>query len=290
SLGVVDESIYSIRGEKAGDIQRFFYDRRPNWVHTLNTFPEQYSGGPDKMADDMKVRKNFKDTASWIPELITDGNGGVSASVVLPDNLTTWRATVRGVNMGTDIGETTQKIVVTQDIIARLALPRFYTEGDQGEVSAIIHNYSDKTQTVHLTLWMSDQFKTNTGLAQNLTIEKDKAGRFIWPVTITKAGTGVVRIKARGETSGDALERSLPINTFGIPMFTSNSGVLTDANPAVDIPLAADAGPSSKLSVSLAGSTIGQVKGSFSSLIEYPYGCTEQTMSRLVPSVVAMQL
>lgn len=290
SLGVVDESIYSIRGEKAADIQHYFYDRRANWVHTLYTFPEQYSGGPDKMADDMKVRKNFKDTASWIPNLITNGEGVAVASVVLPDNLTTWRATVRGVSMETDIGETTQKIMVTQDIIARLALPRFFTQGDQGEVSAIVHNYSDKNQTVHLSLWMSDQFKTNQGLTQNLTIEKDKAGRFVWPVTITKSGTGVVRLKARGEGAGDALERSLPINTFGIPMFASSSGVLTDEKPAIDIPIDQAAGASTSLSVSLAGSTIGQVKGSFSSLIDYPYGCTEQTMSRLVPSVVAMQL
>ncbi len=35
---------------------------------------------------------------------------------------------------------------------------------------------------------------------------------------------------------------------------------------------------------------MGPVIGSFDSLIDYPYGCTEQTLSRLVPSIVAFQL
>src|SRR5208283_6242299 len=56
SLGVVDESIYAIRAETAGDIQAFFYDRVANWVTTLCSFPEQYSGGPDKM--EPRVRKD----------------------------------------------------------------------------------------------------------------------------------------------------------------------------------------------------------------------------------------
>ena len=57
SLGVVDESIYSIRPETAQDIEKFFYKRRENWVTTICSFPEQFSGGPDKT--EPAVRKDF---------------------------------------------------------------------------------------------------------------------------------------------------------------------------------------------------------------------------------------
>src|SRR5579885_2347601 len=130
SLGVVDESIYSIRAENAGDIRKAFYRKHPNKVVTFCSFPEQYSGGPDKTALEPKLRKNFKDTAAWFPCLVTDKDGIARAQVALPDNLTTWRATVRGVTGNTDVGANVQKIMVTQDIIARLGLPRFFTEGD----------------------------------------------------------------------------------------------------------------------------------------------------------------
>jgi len=68
------------------------------------------------------VRKDFKDTAAWEPEVVTDNDGIAKVNVKLPDNLTTWRATVRGIDMQTDVGETTQKIISTQDLILRLAL------------------------------------------------------------------------------------------------------------------------------------------------------------------------
>lgn len=291
SLGVVDESIYSIRAENAPDIRKTFYSQRQNKVNTCCSFPETYSGGPDKTADEPKLRKNFKDTAAWLPQLVTDANGIAKASVALPDNLTTWRATVRGVTMGCDVGATAQTVMVTQDIIARLALPRFYTEGDEGEISTVVHNYSDVNQTVHLTLTISDQFKTPVALAQNLSIEKDKAAKFTWPVSIAKPGVGMIRIKATGQTGGDYLERKLPVNALGIPLFNADSGVLTDAIPSVQISHN-DVGTcfSPKMTVNVAGSVIGEVQGTFDSLIDYPYGCTEQTMSRFMPSIIAMNL
>lgn len=291
SLGVVDESIYSIRPENAGDIRKKFYQQRSNRVNTFCSFPESYSGGPDKTADEPKLRKNFKDTAAWLPHLVTDANGVVTANVALPDNLTTWRATVRGVTMGCDVGASTQTIMVTQDIIARLALPRFYTEGDSGEISAVVHNYSDQKQDITLTLTISDQFKTSLPLAQNLSIDKEKVAKFTWPVSIAKPGVGMIRLKAMGQTGGDYLERKLPVNSLGIPLFNTDSGVLTDAVPTVQISHA-EVGKvfSPKMQVNLAGSVIGQVQGTFDSLIDYPYGCTEQTMSRFMPSIIAMQL
>ncbi|MBX9667741.1 MAG: hypothetical protein K2X93_08995 [Candidatus Obscuribacterales bacterium] len=109
SLGVVDASIYSIRAEQARDIRKVFYAQRSNRVNTFCTFPETYSGGPDKTAVEPKLRKNFKDTAAWFPRLVTDKNGIASAQVTLPDNLTTWRATVRGVTMTCDVGSNTRK-------------------------------------------------------------------------------------------------------------------------------------------------------------------------------------
>ncbi len=291
SLGVVDESIYAIRADATPNIQKFFYTQRPHWVTTVTSFPEEYSGGPDKI--EPKVRKDFRDTAIWLPTLKTDEKGVAVAELKLPDNLTTWRATVRGVDLNCNVGSAVQKITVTQDIIVRLALPRFYSQGDEGLITAVVHNYSEQTQNVKLNLAISPQFKTNIPLAQTLTIAKDKAARFNWPVTVANAGEATVRIKAVGQTAGDALERKLSVRPLGVPAFSVVSGVLTEDSGSVEIPVAlpADAEPgTAKYKLSLSGSSLGPVIGNFNSLIEYPYGCTEQTMSRFVPSIVAMTL
>lgn len=289
SLGVVDESIYSIRGDATPDIQKFFFRKRENWVVTLSSFPEQYSGGPDKI--EPKLRKNFKDTAAWLPELVTDARGEVTASVQLPDNLTTWRATVRGITAGVDVGAQVQKVLVTQDIIARLALPRFYTRGDVSEIGAVVHNYSNQNQEVTLTLTPSSQFKSKEALVRKLNVEKDKAASYSWPIEVIGTGDATVQLKAVGQTAGDYLERALPVRAFGLPIANVDSGVLNQDRRSYTVPFRITPDMESpKLSLSLSGSTISQVRGSFSSLIDYPYGCTEQTMSRLMPSTIAMQL
>jgi uncharacterized protein YfaS (alpha-2-macroglobulin family) len=291
SLGVVDESIYAIRAEQAEDIRKFFYSARSNLVLTCCSFPEMYSAGPDKI--EPRVRKDFRDTAAWLPNLVTNELGVAVADVKLPDNLTTWRATARGVTMNTDVGFCTQKVLCTQDLILRLALPRFFNEGDQGYITAIVHNYTKKAQAIKLTLKASDQFNIQTPLLQTASVEPEKAYRYSWPVTLTKSGTATVEAKAVGQTAGDAMQVKVPVHPLGLPAFSVKSGMLTgeDTTSSIPVGMSADAVKGTESAVlSLSSSTIGPVLGNFDVLIDYPYGCTEQTLSKMVPSVVAMQL
>src|SRR5579875_366533 len=291
SLGVVDKSIYAIRPEQAQDIQKFFYSRRYNDVSTICSFPEQYSGGPDKI--EPKVRKDFRDTAAWLPEVTTNADGIAIASITLPDNLTTWRATVRGINTSVDVGQATNKIVSTQEMILRLALPRFFTEGDQGLITAVVHNYTGKPQSVRVTLAASGQFQLHQAPVQERQIAPDKAERYQWPVTAVSSGEATIAARAIGQTAGDAMERKLPVRSLGLPAFSARSGCLRGDPDQVTLPvgLSRDAAPeTARYQLSVAPSSIGPVLGNFDTLIKYPYGCTEQTMSRLMPSVVAMRL
>ncbi len=291
SLGVVDESIYAIRAETAENIQKFFYSRKYNSVNTLCSFPEQYSGGPDKI--EPRVRKDFRDTAAWVPALTTNSDGVATATIKLPDNLTTWRATVRGIDLAVNVGAAISKIVSTQDLILRLALPRFFTEGDVGVISAVVHNYTDKTQKVKVTLESPPQFEVSKPLVQDRGIAPEAAERIEWPIKVVGSGQSTIFCKAVGQTAGDAIERKIPVRPLGLPAFAAKSGVLSlDSSEAVlPVGLSRDAVPATaKYQLSLAASSIGPVLGNFSKLIDYPYGCTEQTMSRLMPSVVAIRL
>lgn len=291
SMGVVDESIYAIRSEFVQDICKFFYGQRTNNVTTICSFPEEYSGGPNKI--EPRIRKDFRDTAAWFPNLVTDSKGVVTAKFKMPDNLTTWRATVRGVSMKSDVGSVLQKTVSTQDLIVRLALPRFFGQGDEGEISAIVHNYSDRKQDVSVKLAVSPQFQISKGLVQKVNLEPEKVSRISWPVKILSSGTGKIQVKAIGQTAADAMETTLPIRALGVPAFYSASGCMTAEDQTIDLPLQypADAAPGSvQATVHLSSSSMSSVLANFNSLIDYPYGCTEQTMSRLMPSVVAVKM
>jgi uncharacterized protein YfaS (alpha-2-macroglobulin family) len=291
SMSLVDESIYAIRPDSTQDIRKFFYRRQENMVTTMCSFPEEYSGGPNKI--EPRVRKDFRDTAAWLPELVTDKDGVVKTTVKLPDNLTTWRATVRGISMNTDVGSCVQKVISTQDLILRLALPRFFSQGDEGFITAVVHNFTEKPQAVQLTLSPSSQFRVKDSLVQKIIVYPDKAVRFSWPVAVMDAGEGVVACKAIGDTAGDAMETKLPVLPLGIEESIAKSGIITADDDTVSIQAAMpkDAVPGTvKQHIYVSSSSLGSILGNFHSLIDYPYGCTEQTMSKLMPSVVAIRM
>src|SRR5262249_47417025 len=107
SLGLVDEAIYSIKPDQSGDIRRAFYGRRYNRVQTQFSVSYSFSGcSGDKRVNlaqvrkayelaDFKnegqysaptIRKDFKDTAFWQPDVVTGSDGKATLSVSLPDN------------------------------------------------------------------------------------------------------------------------------------------------------------------------------------------------------------
>ncbi|MCE9582581.1 MAG: hypothetical protein K8T20_08820, partial [Planctomycetes bacterium] len=71
------------------------------------------------------VRKNFADTANWTPWVVTGADGKASIEFDMPDSLTTWHATVRGMDTATRVGGTTNEVVTRKTLMARLQAPRF---------------------------------------------------------------------------------------------------------------------------------------------------------------------
>src|SRR5260370_4633131 len=110
---------------------------------------------PDRMVQP-KIRKAFPDTAFWAADLVTDTAGKAQAKVEFPDSLTTWRATARGVTtdaqVGTRVGAAITKTIVRKNLILRLAVPRFFVQGEEIMISALVHNYLASEQTVRVSL------------------------------------------------------------------------------------------------------------------------------------------
>jgi uncharacterized protein YfaS (alpha-2-macroglobulin family) len=250
-------------------------------------------GAPAKAAPIPRVRSNFVDTASWNPSLVTAADGTATFSVKLPDDLTTWRATVFGATSGISVGTQTKSTLCTNDFLARLALPRFYTEYDETVISGLIHNLSPGDLPVTVTLTTTPNIQLIDAPTVKLNVPKDGVKRQSWKVKVLKAGEAKVTLKAIGITLADAEERKLPVRTFGYRVFFAKNGLIKEDQKDLVFPikLPSDAQlADGSFDLSASASSIGPVLGNFENLISYPYGCTEQTLSRLIPSVVARRL
>ncbi len=95
------------------------------------------------------VRTNFVDALIWKAHVVTDENGKAKVEFKIPDNLTTWRTTVRGITKTTDVGQKVNKFISRKDLLVRMETPRFFRQDDEVVISTIVHNYlstAKKTQ------------------------------------------------------------------------------------------------------------------------------------------------
>ncbi|MHB9037230.1 MAG: alpha-2-macroglobulin family protein [Armatimonadota bacterium] len=292
SVGVVDEAIYAIAEDNTPNMLDYFYSRRENSVRTSFSFPQIYLSDPDKAGAGFKgiVRKRFVDTAFWSPNVITDANGEASVTGKMPDNLTTWRITVRAITMTTECGEARGTVITQKDLLVRLELPRFLIQTDSSTISAIVHNYTGKTQRVKVDL-KAPGLKLDGNFRQQITVEDKGNERVDWTVQTSKPGDFPITAYAMADTASDAVEITLPIHPHGIERQTMQTGSLGKSESVrLSIPVRNDSIPeSTRLKIRLAPSIASTLLGSLQYLAQYPYGCTEQTTSSFLPDVILWQ-
>jgi uncharacterized protein YfaS (alpha-2-macroglobulin family) len=312
SLGIVDEAIYSIQPETAANIKREFYGKRYVEVQTSLAIHYTFTGyAGEKPADlaknkssyqlaDFKnessyaeptIRKEFKDTAYWQPDVVTGADGKATVSFKLPDNLTTWRATARGVTADTRVGFAVQKTIARKDVIMRLEMPRFLTEGDTVTISGVVHNFlkNDKSTKISLDLNGAQLLDSPS---QTVTIKQNGEHRVDWRVQASQVGKLTLVAKALTDTESDAVEMTMDIVPHGLKQTAGNTTTVTqdDADQTFNLDLPGRADVSARnLKIEASPSIAGALFGALDYLTSYPYGCTEQTMSSFLPNIVVAQ-
>jgi len=311
SLGVVDEAIYAVRPENVGDIHTYFHGNRYNQVYTLNSMDFYFSGEAGKrrmqlasrkqrktLAElkgeryvDPKVRKYFPDTALWLADVKTDSQGKAKAEITYPDALTTWRTTVRAITPETRTGSGLDRRIVRKNVILRLATPRFFTVGDEVEISAIVMNYLSTAQKIRTTMAV-EGLELMGANSQDVEVPSRGEAVVRYRVKASKLGSAKVTGKALGPQESDAIELTIPVRPFGIEMSKSNSGSTNQAAGEKQFEIQFPEGSianTRNLELKISPSVAGGIFNALEYLTAFPYGCTEQTMSSFLPSVIVSQ-
>ncbi len=309
SLGVVDEAIYSISPDYSGNIRKHFYGTRYNSVMTHLSVSYSFIGyAGDKPMDlastkpsyqlaDFKsqgdqaqpmIRKDFRDTAFWQANVVTGADGRATVKFRLPDNLTTWRATARGVTGDTKVGVTTSKVIARKDVILRLETPRFVTQGDTVTLSGVVHNYLKEAKSTQISISVTGAQLIGPA-QQTVTIDQQGEHRVDWQISVPQTGQIQLLAKALTNTESDAVELTLDAVPRGLHETKAQRWTTTDdaAEQQFTLELPANSDLNSrKLRVEVSPSIAGTMFGALDYLTTYPYGCTEQTMSSFLPNVV----
>ena len=250
------------------------------------------------------VRSDFRSTVFWQPDVVTDKNGSATVKVKYPDSLTSWKATARAVSEGNQFGIAETNTQTKQPLIVRLEAPRFFVVGDTVTISAVVNNNTEEPLEARVAL---DASGLVVGPASSLSPSRDASenmesgrmpdlrikvpatgeARADWTVSVKAPGEVKLKVTARGGKYADAMEKTFTAYEHGIEKFVSKSGKVRgdDITVKLDLPHERKTG-STSLSVQVTPSMAVTMLDALPYLADYPYGCTEQTMSRFLPAVI----
>lgn len=244
------------------------------------------------------VRSNFADTAFWAAAIITDEDGKARVTFDMPESLTGWKVRVWGMGHGTRVGEGTAEVVTAKDLLVRLQAPRFFVEHDEVVLSANVHNYlsTDKQVKVVLELEGGTLELMNEDRTQKVLVSANGEQRIDWRVKVVGEGNATVRMKALTDEESDAMQMSFPCFVHGMLKTESFSGVVRATQPDADsqrilINVPEERRPEqTRLEMRYSPTLAGTMVDALPYLVEYPYGCTEQTLNRFIPTVVTQRI
>ncbi len=299
SLGVVDDMVYALQPELAPSVTEFFYHLRRNNVrtHSSLSFISYDEAVDPRMAESIargqqeravkvleRPRRDERDTAFFDPAVRTDAQGHARISFTMPDALTRWRLTAKAYGQGAAdglVGERRAYVQSDKPFFARWTAATWLREGDQTEATVTVFNQTGQDADLELLAQVAGQ----TVLTQKL-----KAGTGASQVALalpaaTRTQDVTVLVRQQGKVVDQLLTR-IQLE----PLAWASERVLS-------LPLAAG---STRSAFSLPADArnvrlrvVGDGAAAWSQvadgLIDYPYGCVEQTASRMIPLALAIQ-
>jgi len=253
---------------------------------------------------EIKVRKDFSETAFFYPQLLTDASGNLVIKFKIPESLTKWK--MLGFAHTTDLkyGFVTNELITQKDLMISLNAPRFLREGDEINLSAKISNLSGRNLNISSKLEIFDPitmktiniFTPETNPEQKINVNTNSSGVVKWSLKIPENYSVIgLRVTAYSDNFTDGEEITLPVLT--------NRMLVTETLP---LPIREGQTKNFKLEKLLnnTSSTLKSYKYTleFTSnpvwyailslpyLIEYPYECSEQIFSRIYANSIGSQI
>lgn len=296
SLSVADLSVLALAGNPKKDPLTFFYNGFPLAVTTATNIknileevaiPTGTKGGDGANPDDLATRKRgeFKDTAFWQAEVVTDTAGQATITFKLPDNLTRWQIESLGITEDTKLGVRYDEITSQKDIMLMPIKPRFTVPGDEFMLGAKVFNQTTETQTLDISLASQTLVIAKGESAQRKTIKAGETVTVYFTVTAPLemiSGTHTFVLSAKNSAYNDTVENTIPVknNTTFEAVATANSTTADSAKEYIYIPEEV-LGNQGGLTVRTSATLAIYLSDALKSLIEFPDGSTYGLASEL---------
>lgn len=236
------------------------------------------------------TRVDFRATACFVT-VATDADGKADVPIDLPDDVTTWRITATAVDERGEGALAVATLAARLPLAAEPLLPRLLRRGDRVEVPFVLDRARGDADEdrVDFAVAASGALQVVAGGEGQRRVGAGTAVAVACELAAVAVGDGTLRCAAAAGAASDRSERRLPVLADVVPRALTAAGA---GKGTLELDLAplrpADPGQPLQVVVLAGGAAAWQQLAQ--RLEAYPYGCVEQTLSRLLPFAAARLL
>jgi uncharacterized protein YfaS (alpha-2-macroglobulin family) len=302
TLLAVDRGVLDLIGYHVPDPVAFFYDR-DNYIYGVH--------GGDSRADlidpvtyelkdlqggdgDNKLnrRRDFSPLAVFMPSLITNEKGKVTADFTFPDTLTTYRFTALAME-GDRFGRKEKEVPVQNPLTVRTGIPPLLRVRDTAFCGIFVTNLTDKPVDMTSEVEIDESLVTVNGKNKTeFTVKPGETREIRYPLQALGAGEVTASFTVRSSVLSEVLEQTFTVEkplvdeSFTIVGEVEAAEEDTAAGEGLVIPSNIARGYGS-LSLSLAATRFANITGALEFFHNYPYNLTlDNKLMAMIPSLV----
>ncbi len=298
TLAAVDNGVLQVSDYKTPQPYEFFYAKRALEVNSYNIYPLLFPEIRGKMSStggdgyDLERRTNpirntrVKLVSYWSGIAQADGSGNAAFEFDVPQFSGEIRLMAVAAK-GERFGGKDLSMTVADPLVLSTALPRFISPGDTVSVPVTITNTTAKAATATAQLSLAAPLQVVGGASQSISLAPNAEAQAMFKIVAGAAlqpSKVTVTVNGLGEKFVD--ETDITVRPAATLAKQSGSGfVQGGATQNITIGNDAFMPGSARYSLVVSASPALEFGKQLQALIEYPYGCTEQTISSAFPQL-----
>ncbi|MGY3851842.1 alpha-2-macroglobulin family protein [Aeromonas aquatilis] len=184
------------------------------------------------------------------------------------------------------VGESERAVKVVAPLVAEIGWPRFGARGDETRALVQLRNMSGEDQTLSLVWTLNGGLKANGELPGTLSLKNGEEQWLTLPLTVTGAsGVASLQLAASGKDFAISRDWTLPLRSPWPAETRQRYQMLSPGQQMSFAPAELTGLDRANLQglLSLSGTPPWDPAAQWQTLVDYPYACLEQTLSRAWP-------
>lgn len=313
TIAAIDEGILQLTDFNVPKAHNYFYRQRGLKTRAYDLYsailPEidtihkdSSTGGDAALGSNGRAKRlnsasimRVKPVSLWSGILKTDRNGRATANFHVPQFNGTLRLMAVAYS-NTNFGSAEKSIIVREPVVITPTFPRFLSGGDNIQFPISVYNGTGKDGEFQVEIQAEGavQFFSDTGTASSV-IPNSKVQKQIYIgtgieeqlifelLTHDSLGKATLTVSASGNNESSKMSVNLPLRSASPPATVTGHGTVSNAEAGEFIFPSNLISDSSEFGLTVSPFPAVEFAGGIGYLLKYPYGCLEQTTSRVFP-------